>query len=277
MDPEKRARWDALTEQESQAAAVIGPELAPLEPAVAMLHDLGARLIELPGEWPDDEHLLFAAGALKRALDDLRAAWLLLNQGYTAAAAAVIADLWEHGMAAACSARDPKIARAYLESDANRPGPSASNLSRRLVEIELADEDASEEELRTAADTYYGTYKWLCQWKHTTPRALFHTTMTTVTGRGELDPRAAPDSRVVDLDMKKALLWSALLPLQRAMVHLGVGNNVDNAATEKWCADLDEVRATLEREAPRDDLKLQFTIGDWTRSKVLRARSGASA
>lgn len=276
MIEERLQLWQALDGIEEEARAAIEPALTPLEPALAILHDAANGLTELPGEWEDEQHILVAGGCLKRALDDLRAMWLLLRSGYTSAAAAAAADLWEHSMLAACCARDPGLASQFLKDVPGDPmlGPLA--LCEALAMITHSPphgETATADQIEGTKLEFYAAYKWLCQLKHPSARAtIHHSAGTTVGGDGVLGLMAHPDSRDGDVPVKQMILASAYGVLDRAITHFGVALNIDPTTPEagEWLAECGRGWDILKEHMDPRSFKLPFSIFDTKQGRRLR-------
>ncbi|MCC7365288.1 MAG: hypothetical protein IT303_13055 [Dehalococcoidia bacterium] len=276
MIEERLQLWSELDCLEEDALTRLTPELAPLEPAIAILHDAANGLTELPGEWQDEEHILVAGGCLKRALDDLRAMWLLLRRGYTSAGAAAAADLWEHSMLAACCARDPNLASQFLMDVPGDPTLSALALCEALAKITHSPphaESASADEIEGTKLQFYAGYKWLCQLKHPSARAtIHHSAGTTIGEDGVLGLMAHPDSRESDLPVKQMVLASAYGALDRAITHFGVALNIDPTTpeAEEWLAECGRGWDILKEHVDPRTFKLPFSIFDTKQGRRLR-------
>ncbi len=277
---EERLRlWADLDAQEDQAWTANSEWLAPIEPAIELLHDLPNALTALPGFQPGATHTNTAGMCLKRCLDDLRAMWLLLNAGYTSAAAAVCADLWEHGVLASCCALSDEVATQFLNLGADDFSLGPSKLSSRLANLlrdALAEShpvSAIEAERWDASS--YAAYKWLCQIKHPTLRALQHTTRSSVADGGVLHFAARPDSSTNDRSVKMLLLCVAFSVISESAILLGVAavGNQPSPAVDDWQKQLEAADRLLKAHLPKD-LKLPWSIGDTKvgkRSRELRA------
>ena len=110
--------WDALAAAEEGAVSALSVSLEPLEPAIRACFEAGVEVPTLPVVDQGPDRLRYAAIFLKRTLTDLRATWLLVRRGYTAAAAATAAALWENSLAAACLAHGSALVDA-LEASAS--------------------------------------------------------------------------------------------------------------------------------------------------------------
>lgn len=280
---EERLRlWSELAGQEEEAMAQLGSVLAPLEPSLAIFHDAANWLTDLYADEEYEHHLLVAAGALKRALDDLRAIWLLLNRGYTSAAGAVAADLWEHATFALCASRDPVMAAQFEKNAPADRSFDAKKLAEAFSRWQHQGEEppASPEREELTMLELYIPYRWLCQIKHPTYRAVQHTSSASVVD-GVLGLTAGPDVREDDIATKKAVLVVVRLVFVDCLIHFGTGLQLDAERPEVagWMEELERAKAIFEANVPLDSLKLPFGIFDFketTRFKALRASLGLS-
>ena len=277
MSDQRAEIWQALGELETRAAGENGSWLDPAEPAIALLHDLANGLTYLPGEWNLTENVLVAGACIKRALDDLRALWHMLCLGYTAQAAAICADLWEHCMVAGCCCLSPETAEVFTKDNPDDRSLGPAELSRRLSAL-IASKTPDEHrpsngdvEAWDAGD--YASYKWLCQMKHPSLRAIIHTSGTTVSVSGTLGLSAHPDSRVEDRPVKAHILYVAVGAIIESLMLFGVVAVAEHPSDEVeiWKADIEKVKEQLRRRLPIGEGELPFGIFDTKAGKRLRA------
>ncbi len=206
--------------------------LSRVEPAIAVLHDAPNALVALARREPKRPHLIVAGEALQRALDDLRALWLLLQSGYTAPAFAVAADLWEHAMLATCVAGEKTFAEEFTKPDAiERPEPG--DLAARAVRLLAAPGSDAE---RTMLEFSVG-YEWLRQLKHVTYPAIARRSVPESEGALRLGATARTDG---DFDDTRMLLAVVFIALRRALTQLAAALEIDLAAEgREWQAGLD--------------------------------------
>jgi hypothetical protein len=88
--------WEGLTNQELHAGSLLRSRLHPTESVVKDCYECALLAFCLPTRSRQASSDIVVAGLfMKRCLNQLRAVWLLLNQGYTSEAAAVAASLFE--------------------------------------------------------------------------------------------------------------------------------------------------------------------------------------
>lgn len=273
---ERLKLWNQLSGFETDATVRLRAVLEPLEPALAILHDLGNWLTEMPGEWDrGDHHILVAGGLIKRALDDLRAAWSLLNLGYTAAAGAAAADLWEHAMLASWVAVQPEAALRFQEdtfADKRFGAWKLAEAVARLIPAGTLPAMPPKEEIEHSARQMYSGYQMLCQLKHPTYRALRHTSSSTVSGDGELGLMAFPNTRDDDAELKKLVIVIAHGVLDSALLYFAVALKIDetSAVWDEWLSARDESYCVIQAHFTPAEVRLPFTIGDSATARRLR-------
>ncbi len=269
--------WANLREREAETHEANTKWLAHVEPAIAVLHDLPNALATLPGFNSESERVKVAGACLQRALDDLRAMWILLNIGYTPAAAAACADLWEHAMLASCAALSDEVALQFSKDEPDDRSLSPAKLSQRLQELfatAAPEEDPPSPDTRARFDeSRYVVYKWLCQVKHPTARALRHTVGAALNDAGLLGLTASPDATDADKSVKSLLLTVAFALIQQATGLFRVAAVGDNRSRqlERWQLDLKEARDHIQRVIRSESLVLPWSVGDTKAGK--RARS----
>lgn len=224
--------WNELDRLEQELREREGPLLGRLAPAVAVLHDAPAALVALSASAPDQPHLIVAGEALKRALEDLRALWILLESGHSVAAWAVGADLWEHAMLATCAAGDAEFAAQFTKTEPiERPEPG--DLALEAVKLLAVAGDDPE---RMMQEFSVG-YEWLRQLKHKDYPALSRSGVTNADGALPLGATPEP---VSDFDDIRMLLAVAFIALRRALAQLASALGIDLAAEgSEWTARLD--------------------------------------
>lgn len=226
-------QWNELDRLEREAREQLEPLLDRLEGAVAVLHDAPDALVALARREPKRPHLIVAGEALQRALDDLRALWLLLQSGYAVPASAVAADLWEHAMLATCVAGEKTFAEEFTKPEAmERPEPG--DLAARAVQLLVAPGDDAE---RMMLEFSVG-YEWLRQLKHLTYPAIAR--RTAPESEGSLRLTALPRTGG-DFDDTRMLLAVVFIALRRALTQMAAALDIDMAAEgREWQAGLDQ-------------------------------------
>jgi hypothetical protein len=226
-------QWNELDGLEREVREQLAPLLDRLEGAIAVLHDAPNTLAALARREPKRPHLIVAGEALQRAMDDLRALWLLLQSGYTVPASAVAADLWEHAMLATCVAGEKTFAEEFTKPDPiERPEPG--DLAARAVQLLAVPGDDAE---RMMLEFSVG-YEWLRQLKHVTYPAIARGLVPESEGALRLGahPRTGGD-----FDDTRMLLAVVFIALRRALTQLAAALDIDMAAEgREWQAHLDE-------------------------------------
>ena len=262
--------WDALYRAETGATSKLSRLLEPYEPAVRTCFEAGVEVPTLPTSNTQPMHLRDAAVFLKRTLTDLRATWILVAGGYTAAVAATAAALWENALAAACLARGGPLVDELDDSQSGdlpwRPQRLAQEWAKTL------DDDYEVTWLQI-----YGGYKWLCKIKHPTLRAAMHEAGSASVRSGEFVVMASPDVRVEDLPVKVAILSIALMRTQDAVESFrdGMSPDLDSAEYHAFEARLNSIDDLLRPFFDGMDLDLPFDIrDDKNAERYRRARMG---
>jgi len=168
--------WDALDGMEASARLKLSSDLSPFEKPIRMCYEAGVMAPTLPSNHKQDPTFRSAALFLKRALNDLRAAWVLLLKGYTSQAGSVAASLYENALATVVISRG-RTALSELQRSSN------GETWRYL----------------------YAVYKWLCQIKHPTLKSAFHDSASTSLEPTSYVVMAAPDLRSEDLPVKATI------------------------------------------------------------------------
>src|ERR1700688_3396925 len=166
--------WDILDQLEDRACeALRAHEL--LYNFAAILRACYALAIEIPRlpeskAFLEKKSLRIAALFLKRALNDLRATWLLIERGYTSQAASVAASLWEHALTArSVAGNEPRAEQCCADRDGDLPWTPTALASM------YAESVAKEGEQRTTQELLvYSFYHWLCRVKHPTMQSVTH-------------------------------------------------------------------------------------------------------
>lgn len=210
--------WRATSQMEDGAREMLQPWLSQFQPAVEACYEAGVYAPMLWREVERPEHVRCAALFHKKALTDYRAGWLLLSIGYTSAAAAVFASLWENALTVCHVITTPGSVteiRKHPEGDVPwKPMELAKHQARRLTADEVKSDlkDAYEATWREV----YGPYKWLCKIKHPTVRSAAHDAFSASVKEDEFVVMAAPDVRESDRVTKALLLMIATARLSDA-------------------------------------------------------------
>src|SRR5256885_720400 len=133
MYPERNSAeglWKASAEMELSARSALRADLSDYEPALEGCYEAGVQSAAIGAGKEIPAHLAVAALFLKKALTDLRCAWLLLTTGYTSPAAAIIASLWENALSVATISNHPECLREIKGAEGDIPW-SPQDLAKR--------------------------------------------------------------------------------------------------------------------------------------------------
>jgi hypothetical protein len=206
---------------------------------------------------------------LKRTLTDLRAVWTLLMDGYTSAAAAVAAALYEHALAVSAVAGHPDRSKEVIGSPLGDLPWSPTRLAQLLAEQESkVYAPGTEADLmyeRTWRETY-GGYKFLCKIKHPTMRHSVPALGNTDLGDGEFVVMAAPDNRPQDVPLKATVLMIATTRSFDAVNAFGLARRlrVESSQYKSFDAKMTRVGPALRLafQSATASFPLPFHIGD---------------
>ena len=210
--------WKATEEMELSARSALRAALGEYEPAVQACYEAGVQSAAIGARKEIPTHLAVAGLFLKKALTDLRCAWLLLTTGYTSPAAAVVASLWENALSVATIANHPECLPEIKGAEGDIPW-SPQDLAKRCAK------DFTKASLQAGVtDKYermwrevYGQYKWICKIKHPTMRSAVHDAFGASVKSNEYVIMAAPDLRPEDRVAKVMLLSIAVTRMVEAI------------------------------------------------------------
>jgi hypothetical protein len=214
--------WVACERMEITATIALSEQLALFELPISKCYEAGVQAPTLPGKRHQESDILLSGLFLKKALNDLRAIWVLLRLGYTSQAASVAASLYENTLAATCLAGDLTNARKFQKSGRGdlpwSPQQLAKMLARRWQkEAHSVGKQFDQEEYQRAWREIYSAYKWLCKIKHPTLRSAGHDALAASVKDGEYVIMAAPDLRPEDFPVKATILTIAVNRVREAI------------------------------------------------------------
>lgn len=221
--------WDTLASLEISATNLHQELLKPYCSALKKIYAAGIQAPTLNSSRSNEPDLRCAALFLKRSLNDLRAAWLLISSGYTSQAASVAASLFENSLAATAIAGNLERADKLLGSATGKLPWSPMQLSKFMAQIwkeDQVEEDKGfdQKEYEKAWRQVYSGYKWLCQIKHPTLPSVVHDSKSAATSDDEYVVMAIPDIRQEDLPLKITILTICasrmIEALKRFVVHV---------------------------------------------------------
>ena len=214
--------WLVCDQMEAVSEIVLKSQLSQFEPAVRDCYEAGVQVTTLASKRCGQPDILLSALFLKKALNDLRAVWILACIGYTSQAATIAATLYENALAASCLAGNLECeARLRNQKGGDLPW-SAQDLAKLLAkrwqeEARRANQDISKDYFELVWREIYSAYKWLCKIKHPTYKSALHDSMAASVKAGEYVVMAAPDIREEDLPVKALILTIAISRVREAI------------------------------------------------------------
>lgn len=229
--------WRASEVMELSAFKVLAEQLKPFEPPIRKVYAAGVQAPTIPGKREQELDIMFSALFLKKTLNDMRSAWLLLRVGYTSQAAAVVASLYENALTVSCLAGQENNVRKLQKNKSGdlpwRPERLAKNLaSQWRDEYQEKGEKFDNDDYELAWREIYAGYKWLCKIKHPTIGSALHDAPSTKVNEGEYVVMAAPDIRPEDLVVKTTILTIAINRVREAINSFVQAMEVDTTTSE---------------------------------------------
>jgi hypothetical protein len=207
--------WKILPDLERVSKESLHTSLNGWEELVKNCIEAGALAPMIPSQHHGDVRLSASAPFLKRALDDLRVVWLLIEVGYSAQAAAVAAALFENALTAEVIAESKALAQIALNAK-NAQIPWAAKELCQLSgkrEINVAakrGEKVTSKEYEDGWTIAYFHYKWLCQIKHPTWQVANHALQSTLVNKKEFAVRPGPNNIPDDVQVKARIVAVSL-------------------------------------------------------------------
>lgn len=240
--------WEILPDLEKTSGESMDPRLRSWENLVRRCIEAGALAPMVPAKEAGDIRLIAAAPFLKRALDDLRVVWILVETGYSFQAGAVAAALFETALTAAVLAESSSLAKQTLNSK-NRDIPWSAkdlcqlNTKREARLAEKRGEKQTPKEYEDGWNIAYLHYKWLCQIKHPTWQAAFHAAKSTAVGPSEFAVRPGPNNLPEDVQLKVRIVAVSLIKTLQAVksFFLSVNGEEENAEYQAFEDKVNEV------------------------------------
>lgn len=203
--------WGACEGMEATAMRVLKTQLAPFEALARRCYESGVQTPTLPGKRHGAPDMMVAALFLKRALNDLRSTWVLLQIGYTSEAASVAASLFENALAVTCLAGRKSNAQKLQKSTRGDLPWSPQHLAQLLAqqwqeEAHISKTKFDKEDYESAWREIFSGYKWLCKIKHPTLPSAVHDAASTSLASSQYVVMAAPDLRPEDMAVKATIL-----------------------------------------------------------------------
>ena len=208
--------WSRLDALESRAREALSAQLAPFASVFQETYEAGVIVPVLRASGKATLDVRPAALFFKRLLNDLRAVWLLLGDGYTSQAASVVSSLWENALATMCLLMSDKNIEVFLKHDNGEIPWSPINMSKMVVASEGRAAGSKEHEDGWRA--LYASYVWLCQLKHPTFQSVVHDTSASTLHSGDYVVMALPNTSEQDTPLKAMV---AMVALQRTQESIG--------------------------------------------------------
>ncbi len=240
--------WERLDDLERRARDALSPALAPFRSCFQDTYEAGVIVPVLRASGQAKLDVRHAALFYKRLLNDLRAIWLLLHDGYTSQAASVGASLYENSLATACLLMAETNIAALLESDSGEIPWSPMQMTKMIVEHEGKKPSTPDYENEWRA--LYASYVWLCQLKHPTLDSVVHDTSASTLDTGQYVVMAMPNVRTEDLPLKAMLAIGCLLRTHETIIAFAstLGYHGDYPSEHDFAERFQRARASL-REA----------------------------
>jgi hypothetical protein len=234
IDDPVQGGWDRLDRIEHWGRRRISRQLAEFENGFRLSYEAG---IIAPALGHDGKPKKFkhAALYLRRALNDLRAVWVLLSTGYTSQAATCAGSLFESSLACSCLLRPEKIQafEARLTSATGNDFPWGPMEMTRMLCAEGGDLNNPDPEYQNAWRSLYARYVWLSQLRHSTFQSVVHDVGGSKLDCGEYVIMALPNCTEADLPVKLGIAVGALADIQQAtrsfVTACGFGEQTGNA------------------------------------------------
>lgn len=215
------ALWTLLDDIERVTRDELGVALADWEAVVRSAIEAGCLAPLVPAKNQSAKQLVAAAPFLKRALNDMRGIWLMLERGYSSQAASVAASLYENALTAAIIAGSEKLAKEASQTKYAEipwtPKQLAQLNARRGLEVQAKNgKKTTPKEYEDAWTISYFNYKWLCQIKHPTWQSVQHDVRGTLTNPTEYAVRPGPNNVPEDMHLKACILGGSVAKLLEA-------------------------------------------------------------
>lgn len=229
--------WHASEVSELTAFNVLAEQLKSFDLPIKKVYAAGVQAPTLPGKRTQELDLMFAALFLKKALNDLRSAWLLLRVGYTSQSAAVVASLYENALTVSCLAGQEKNVRKLQNNKSGDLPWSPIKLAKNLAsqwrdDNQIQGKKFDNDDYELAWREIYSGYKWLCKIKHPTMGSALHDALSTMVKAGEFVVMAAPDIRSEDLVVKATIIMIAISRVREAIRSFVLAMEVDTTSSE---------------------------------------------
>jgi hypothetical protein len=203
--------WELLGDVEHVVKGHVLATFAEWHAVIKACEEAGMLAPLVPSKNRGAASLVAAGPFLKRALNDLRAVWLLIERGYSTQAASVAASLYENALTAAVLAGDDKLAEEAKKTKHAEIPWSPKQLAQLNArrELSIQEKSGSTPTGKAYEDAWtisYFHYKWLCQIKHPTWQAVYHDVQGTLISGTEYTIRPAPNDIADDAQLKARVI-----------------------------------------------------------------------
>jgi len=240
--------WNALSIVERAESPKLAKVLGPFSRPVANCYECGVEVPTLPSKRAQTKDIGVAALFLKRTLNDLRATWNLLLQGYTSQAGSVAAAAFENALIVTCIAGDADRANLLITSKSGESPWSVADLCKMHMrqaqeQAEKCGKSFSEREFDLSWRELYAQYAWLCKIKHPTMPSALHDAFSVSLKEEEYIVMAAPDTRPEDTPNKAMILVATINRILAAIRKFASACEIDlgHSRVISWQKRLDSV------------------------------------
>jgi hypothetical protein len=221
--PEAKAKypeelWDLLDEAEDKVPTILHEVLYDFAALFRAIYALGVKFPGLPEAKALERSLSLRVAALflRRALNDLRAIWLLVSRGYPSQAACVASSLWENALVVACVAGHEDRAKLIVSTPDGEVPWKPAQLAKMYAEQDSA--GLTDEQRVTNELILYSFYNWLCRMKHPTVPSATHDALSAgLSTEGRYALGVFPDLRPENVPVKQLLLITSVLRVEEAI------------------------------------------------------------
>lgn len=200
--------WESLDLFEVEAQVRIAEHLKSFHEPFTLMYGVGLLVPMLRPNERAVVDLRCAGPFLKRALNDLRAVWILLNAGYSSQAAAVTASLYENAMATVCLTMSQANVDALRKSESGELPWGVMDMVKMVIRGEIEKGRATDYE--DYWRSLYAHYVWLCQCKHPTMQSVLYDTLATKSAESYVIA-AFPNADESDIPFKTSIAVQALI------------------------------------------------------------------
>jgi hypothetical protein len=218
IDDPVQGTWGRLERVEHLGLQRISKHLADFEHAFELTYEAG---VIAPTLRKVNQHSEFRHAALyfRRALNDFRAVWVLLTQGYTSQASTCAGSLFEASLATICLLKSENVQdfEAKLQSPTGNDFPWKPMKMAKMACADGKDLNDPSPDYQNAWRSLYARYAWLSKIRHSTFQSVLHDTSASMLDHGQYVVMAIPNSAEEDIPVKVGIAIGALADLQHAI------------------------------------------------------------